>query len=161
MKLLQPYAYKGIDIRFYFEKGEQLFIVSLLHGDILFRYAIKDAAYALFDNANENGYVRQEGWDAYSEENRRDIISLILSYDYLNEDMQSLLEAQLSTIVKQSDLKKWNNIQKDLWIKTTKKLNIDKNDIDKFFKFGRFFYEFVSKYNKTPTIKEIRGLYDI
>jgi len=160
MKYLQPYAYKGVDIRFYFKKDLDISII-VLRNDIVY---IKDQspilARKLFDEALQDGKLREVKWDLYSEDNRLEIIRLIFNY-YLNESMQSLLEAKLSSIVKQQDLKKWNKIQKELWVKTTQKLGIDRNDIDKFFKFGEFFYDFVSKYNKTPTLKQIRGLYDI
>jgi len=80
--------------------------------------------------------------------------------EYFDEELkwnklQALLEVKLSTLVRERDIKRWNDIQKDLWLKTIEKLSIDKNDVHKFLKFGKFFYDYVNRNNETPTIRQI------
>jgi len=67
----------------------------------------------------------------------------------------NLIESVLSLEVRTKNIEKWNLIQKDLWKKLVDKDDVERNDINKFLKFAKFFYSFVEKNNETPTIKQI------
>jgi len=67
----------------------------------------------------------------------------------------NLIESVLSLNVRTNDIKKWNILQKDLWEKLVGKKEVEKNDVNTFIKFAKFFYSFVETNKKTPTIKQI------
>lgn len=75
--------------------------------------------------------------------------------DFEWKHLTSLLEVKMSTLDRQFHIDKWNAIQKDLWLKTCNKIKCDKNDVSKFIKFGKFFYDFVNKNDETPTVNQI------
>ena len=68
-----------------------------------------------------------------------------------------LLESALNINVRVANINKWNTIQKNLWKKLVDSKKVEKNDVDIFLKFAKFFYSFVEKNGETPTIKQILG----
>ncbi len=105
--------------------------------------------------------LEQVSWSLLKSEAARDAIRKILE-KFLSEDnewqnMQMLLEVQLSTTMRQYNIKKWNDEQKKLWLKVVDKLKIDKNNVQMFLKFGQEFYDYVNRNDETPTVKQMIG----
>lgn len=77
--------------------------------------------------------------------------------DFDWKHLTSLLEVKMSVLDRQYDMKKWLNIQKILWLKICNKKKYNINDITKFLKFGKFFYDYVNKNHKSPSVNQVIG----
>ncbi len=52
-------------------------------------------------------------------------------------------------------LQQWNLDQKNIWMQLVIKHIVDKNDASTFFKFGKFFNDFFTTYNREPDINDV------
>jgi len=52
-------------------------------------------------------------------------------------------------------LQKWMSLQTDLWKKMVEKGEVEKNDTDKFMKFGRFFDKYYKQTHHFPGLKDV------
>lgn len=68
---------------------------------------------------------------------------------------QTLLELQLTTDTRTKDLKKWLTVQKSLYQRMMDKKEVDPRDMEQFAEFGKYFYNHVKQYKKTPTLKQV------
>jgi len=98
-------------------------------------------------------------WNLLTPDVARDCIRKVfmtsLFEDNKWQNMQMLLEVQLSTTMRQYNIKKWNDEQKKLWLKVVDKLGIDRNNVEMFLKFGQEFYDYVNKNDETPTVRQM------
>lgn len=53
------------------------------------------------------------------------------------------------------DLKSWNNVQKNIWLKLVKDRIVKYNDIQMFFKMGQVFSDYFDDYHEAPPYQEL------
>lgn len=65
------------------------------------------------------------------------------------------LKQALNEYDKSVPLKKWMSLQKNLWKQMIDKGEVEKNDVDKFKKFGRFFDKYYKQTHHFPALKDV------
>lgn len=70
-----------------------------------------------------------------------------------------MIEQKLEELSKINDLAEWNKVQMEIWLEIVKSLKLDKNDFDKFAKFGAFFNSYWLKKKKIPSVSEILEIF--
>lgn len=66
-----------------------------------------------------------------------------------------LIEIAMETSTRKTDFRKWLSVQKDLLNKLIKNNKLKESDVKTFIEFGQFFFDFVDKHHRSPTLKEI------
>ena len=61
-----------------------------------------------------------------------------------------------ATNLSRNDLKRWNSVQFEIWLKFCAAYGVDRNNVELFLEFGKFFYTYVTEKNRIPTVKSFQ-----
>jgi len=70
-----------------------------------------------------------------------------------------LIESILNELGRTDDLGEWNKLQFELWLELNRMGVVERNDAEKFAKFGAFFYSYWMAKKKLPKIKDILAIF--
>ena len=54
------------------------------------------------------------------------------------------------------DLKKWNEEEENIWLALAKDGVVEREDTNKFLKFGKYFSDYFDEFGKTPTLEQAK-----
>jgi len=66
------------------------------------------------------------------------------------------LDKILIELSSRADLKKWNEEEENIWLALVKDGTVEREDTNKFLKFGKYFSDYFEKFGKTATLEQVK-----